>query len=71
MIYSCNKSEMFLYRHIQKIADWNKTYIRQISEKKKNNLAKSAPPRHLNIHVPLPRNELLLYLTFGLLVPSS
>jgi hypothetical protein len=25
----------------------------------------------LNIHVPLPRNELLLYLTFGLLVPSS
>jgi hypothetical protein len=27
----------------------------------KNKLAKSAPPRHLNIHVSLPRNVLLLY----------
>ena len=46
-----------------------------------NDLAKSAPPRHLNIHVPLPRNELLLYSdccvdtyypdNFGLLVPFS
>ena len=27
----------------------------------KKNLAKSAPPRHVTVHMPLPLNELLLY----------
>jgi len=40
-------------------------------QKYKIKLAKSAPPRHLYIHVPLPQNVLLVYATSFLLLKYS
>ncbi len=45
-------------RDFQRGQIWNN---RSQKQKKENKIAKSAPPRHLNIHVPLPQNVLLFY----------